>query len=231
MESLGTLFHEAKVDLPKQKVTIEFTRILDATPKVIKILQREHHSLWGHMLWNAGKYLANYFDSFPELCKGKRVIEFGAGLALPSMICHLQGAKSVLCTDYPEDALLNNIREIVESNKCDIRVKGYLWGTEINEKCDLLVLSDLVANHSQHDALIKSILQVLDSENPNAFAICAFSHHRPHLKTKDMEFIEKAKDCLRVEFVETVEMEPMFPDDPGDLLVRSQVHCYKFFRK
>jgi predicted nicotinamide N-methyase len=34
---------------------------------------------------------------------GARVIEFGAGAALPSVVANLNGAAFVLATDYPSD--------------------------------------------------------------------------------------------------------------------------------
>ena len=54
------------------------------------------HSLWAHHIWNASKVLADYFDTHHELVKGKKVLELGAGGALPSFIAACNGADKVL---------------------------------------------------------------------------------------------------------------------------------------
>ncbi|KAJ3806459.1 hypothetical protein EV368DRAFT_87067 [Lentinula lateritia] len=49
-----------------------------------------------------------------------------------------------------------------------------------------------------------------------------YTHHRPHLAHRDMEFFEKARDqgwnCLEVV---TQKSDPMFPEDPGEEEVRA----------
>lgn len=74
-------------------------------------------------------------------------------------------------------------------------------------------MSDLVFNHSQvriwpigfgswhfirhqkHDALLKSCTLLLTNSThcPPAVLLVFFTHHRPHLATRDLEFFEKAK--------------------------------------
>jgi EEF1A N-terminal glycine/lysine methyltransferase len=53
------------------------------------------HSLWAHHLWNAAKVLADYFDSNPDLVRGKTVLELGAAGALPSFTAACNGAEKV----------------------------------------------------------------------------------------------------------------------------------------
>ena len=62
------------------------------------------HSLWAHHLWNASKVLADYFDAQPELVKGKKVLELGAGGALPSFIAACNGAEKVLALGNVTDS-------------------------------------------------------------------------------------------------------------------------------
>ena len=51
------------------------------------------HSLWGHMVWNAGRCLANLFDEHPSLCLDRTLVELGAGAGLPSIVAVLNGAR------------------------------------------------------------------------------------------------------------------------------------------
>ncbi|KAJ9113665.1 hypothetical protein QFC22_005974 [Naganishia vaughanmartiniae] len=94
--------------------------------------------LWGHVLWNAGVSLSDYFltqaahsgstgtpGTGPDSptrernpIKGTTVLELGAGGGLPSLICGVLGARKVVITDYPEDVLLDNLRwNVVENGR------------------------------------------------------------------------------------------------------------------
>ena len=78
------------------------------------------HPLWGHYLyairpqvhvvaiglnfdglrWNAARCFADYLDQNAEqLCKDKDILELGAGGALPSLVCTLNGGHSVRIND------------------------------------------------------------------------------------------------------------------------------------
>lgn len=82
-----------------------------------------------------------------------------------------------------------------------------------------------------------------------------FTHHRPHLAHKDMDFFVKArntgwevervgrwrrsvsfKQCVALRadaeltFVQFHSLQPMFPDDPGSSIVRGTVHGFRLFR-
>ena len=70
-----------------------------------------------------------------------------------------------------------------------------------------------------------------------------FTHHRPHLATKDMDFFEKAKThWIAKKVVQRAyqvhnplyfltdsisDLQPMFVNDPGDMGIRSVVHGWK----
>ncbi|KII90355.1 hypothetical protein PLICRDRAFT_529182 [Plicaturopsis crispa FD-325 SS-3] len=110
---------------------------------------------------------------------------------------------------------------------------------------DLIILSDLVFNHSQHDALLTTCELALrrpdtlpmspQTQNTDTTAppqlLVFYTHHRPHLASQDMRFFEKARDrgwvCERV--CERL-FEPMFPDDPGPEDVRATVHGWRLTR-
>jgi EEF1A N-terminal glycine/lysine methyltransferase len=51
--------------------------------------------LWAHYLWNAAKVLSDYFDLHPDVVKGRKVLELGAGGALPSLVAACNGAEKV----------------------------------------------------------------------------------------------------------------------------------------
>ena len=76
---------------------------------LITLQMVKKHALWGDHLWNGGRWLARHLDSNPHLVAGKRVAELGAGAGLPSVIACRLGASRVVCTDYPDSELIDNI--------------------------------------------------------------------------------------------------------------------------
>ena len=140
------------------------------SPSTLTLRLVGQHSLWGHHLWNAARVLANYFDSNPALVCGRKLLELGAGGALPSFIGACNMAQKVcgsiystdslvVITDYPDIELIENIRYNVANCGIDkttqerIAVEGYLWGSDPDallahidneSKFDVIILSDTV---------------------------------------------------------------------------------------
>ncbi|OMH80105.1 Protein N-methyltransferase nnt1 [Zancudomyces culisetae] len=232
---------ESSVDTTK---TTRFTTSRNQWAIDIVTLAKKH-SLWGHEIWNASKVLADYLEDHNKdgdnneqaLIRNKSVLEFGAGGALPSLLCAKLGAKKVVVTDYPDIKLINCIKKSVEINNSGnvVDVTGYLWGrdsqelTSLNggEQFDVVILSDLVFNHSEHKKLLASCKQVL--KKGTGVALVFFTHHRPWLVDKDMDFFKVAESeefGFTVEEVASEYVGPMFKEDPGDETIRGTVHGY-----
>lgn len=262
-ESTGTegldLFQEPEgyyPPAPKDKTEV-FERnpdnIIDRDqPRQLKVRLVGTHPLWGHYLWNAAKVFANYLDADKDLVRKKTVVELGAAGALPSLVSICNGAKRVVITDYPDPDLVDNIRKNVELNypqnsyehTAVARVEGFKWGYEIdrilelnepsNARFDVLILSDLVFNHSEHSSLLKSVDRLMAKPDPNGTkeggkAFVFFTHHRPWLADKDMGFLDRAQKELGLVVTRVVEeyTGAMFDDDPGDAKVRGTVHGFR----
>lgn len=155
--------------------------------------------------WNASRSFASFLDK-TKLCRDRTVLELGAGGALPSIIAVISGASKVVVTDYPDSPLIDNICHNVAENihislRDRISVEGYIWGQDTKPLrdflplgqigFDIIILSDLIFNHSQHDALLNTCEQSL-STDPSACVLAFYTHHRPHLAHRDMEFFKKA---------------------------------------
>ncbi|KAH6580811.1 hypothetical protein BASA60_002731 [Batrachochytrium salamandrivorans] len=202
------------------------------------------HSLWAHWLWNAGKSMTNYLDKHKEMVSGKNVLELGAAAALPTIISALNGATKVVSTDYPDPALLSNITLNAKENtphlleNGTIVVEGFIWGEDHTHvlshlsdsgktKFDLILMADLIFNHNQHMNLLKSSRDMLA---PNGVVYTTFTHHVVKWADRDMKFFDLAIEAgFKFEKIYEERWECMFPEDDGDVDVRSTVHGYKMW--
>ncbi|KAI0341503.1 hypothetical protein BDW22DRAFT_1359091 [Trametopsis cervina] len=206
------------------------------------------HPLWGHYLWNASRAFASYLDAHPSIYQNGSVLELGAGGGLPGLVTAKNGAKSVFLTDYPDAALIENLQHNVTHNtdpasEGKVHVEGYIWGqplepifskqeeTSGERGFDLVIMSDLIFNHSQHDALLKTAASALKPSADPSKTPCVlvfYSHHRPHLAHRDMEFFSKAREQgWTCDKILTEKFPPMFPEDPGEEEVRATVHGWR----
>ncbi|KAI0317798.1 putative methyltransferase-domain-containing protein [Amylostereum chailletii] len=217
-----------------------------------------NHPLWGHHLWNASRSFASYLDQNRTLYHGRNVLELGAGGGLPGIVAIKNGARKVVLTDYPDAPLIKNLEDNVHENMSPDEarrghVQGYIWGQRVEpllqslaevpegkpQGFDLIIMSDLIFNHSQHDALLKTceltlsswISESADTDNEPCILVF-YSHHRPHLAERDMDFFRKATErgWICSEIV-TEKFPPMFPEDPGEEEVRATVHGWKLIKR
>jgi nicotinamide N-methyltransferase len=83
-----------------------------------------------------------------------------------------------------------------------------------DEAFDVLILADLLFNHSEHGKLVQSVTKSLKKDGT---ALVFFTPYRPWLLEKDLAFFDLAKESgLVVEKVlEKVMDKVMFEEDPG----------------
>ncbi|KAK3109549.1 Protein N-terminal and lysine N-methyltransferase efm7 [Teratosphaeriaceae sp. CCFEE 6253] len=227
--------------LPEKQPTSVEHRMLNGQVLTLRLVG--HSPLWGHLLWNAGRTIADYLETHgTALIQHKRVLELGAGAGLPSIIAALGDAACVVVTDYPDAELIENLRVNVEGN-CreghDVHAEGYLWGADITSLTsylpdedraagfDVLILADLLFNHSEHGKLVSSIQQTLRKSHDSQ-ALVFFTPYRPWLFDKDMAFFDLARHAGFVveKILEKTLEKVMFDEDPGDELLRRTVFGY-----
>lgn len=137
-------------------------------------------------------------------------------------------------TDYPDAPLIDNLRINISAlpsssdgtGNGNIVAEPYLWGNPLPEilahlpppaeAFDLVILSDLLFNHSEHQKLLKTVLLTL-KKTARVRALVFFTPHRPWLLEKDLEFLKIAEEAgLVVEkTVERLLDNPMFEEDMG----------------
>jgi nicotinamide N-methyltransferase len=93
----------------------------------------------GDIAWNAARALAIYLgNEMYDGVEGKKIIEFGAGCGLPSLVCLSRSPKLVCCTDYPaSEEQMRCLDTNLQTNKKDDGVKaaamGFIWGESVEE--------------------------------------------------------------------------------------------------
>jgi nicotinamide N-methyltransferase len=94
----------------------EYVRTISAPlygPATLRLaLIAKHHSLWAEFVYNAARVLSDKIDAGEVSCRGKTVLELGAGAGLPGVVCALCGASVVCISDYVnevDDSLLKAI--------------------------------------------------------------------------------------------------------------------------
>lgn len=174
----------------------------------------------------------------------KNVLELGAGAGLPSLTCAILGARTVVVTDYPDPDLISNLKYNIEhctalKDKNSIFAEGFLWGNppdEIkrhldgsqSEGFDVLILADILFNHSEHTKLLATLQSTL-KKSPDSVALVFFTPYRPWLLEKDLHFFEIAKEGGFVvkKVLEHVMEKVMFENDRGDEKLRKTVFGYE----
>ncbi|RLV95446.1 Protein N-methyltransferase NNT1 [Spathaspora sp. JA1] len=243
----GNLFEEPEDFLPPPPEShfAKYTRKTASHPQDISLKLVGKSPLWGHLLWNAGIYTADYLDRHAsDLVRGKKVLELGAAAGLPSLICSLNHASEVVCTDYPDADLIShieyNFQDLKQKTELgEYRVQGYIWGQDVTpliytqetvevreeDKFDLIILSDLVFNHTEHHKLLTTCRKSLKSTGR---CLVVFSPHRAWLLEDDLKFFETCEEYqFKAEKIELVNWKPMFEEDEESAEIRSRV--YSFF--
>lgn len=218
---------------------------------IVSVALVGHDPLWGHYLWNAGRKISRYLELNTNLLRGKTVLELGAGSGLPSLVSAYLGADLAVVTDYPNLDLLNNLKRNVknfyETNKDNLDcmnsrliVEGYRWGDECQKLkshlpaeregptgFDVLIMADLLFNHSEHAKLVETVQKTL-KRDVSAKALVFFTPYRPWLLKNDLAFFDLAQaGGMIVEKVLEEKMDKvMFEEDNGDEELRKTVFGY-----
>jgi nicotinamide N-methyltransferase len=172
-------------------------------------------TLFAHRVWSGSKFLAGFLASHADLyVKNKRTVELGAGTALPSLVSLAHGSQLSVITDYPDEGVLQAIKETVGLNweSCGeplgrVAVVGHEWGTKVEEVVnqisgsdeqkdegiyfDLAILSECLWKHRAHGALVQSLSRLLHPER--SFAIATYAHHVPGCEKQDDAFFDLCK--------------------------------------
>ena len=186
----------------------------DLTIENIKIHTRKtknYDGLFVDDVWPGAVVISNYLVKNPILVKDKSILEFGAGAALPSLVCLRLNPSLVVITDYPESSVINNIHSLIyengfnEGNSTNVFVQSHIWGDDVSnllsyelldgKKFNLIILAELLwqDTYKYHKNLLFSTANCLYREN--GIVLVSFVH-RPteiHAPLNDLEFFTRAE--------------------------------------
>lgn len=177
---------------------------------------------------------ADYLETNSNVTNGKTILELGAGAGLPSLMSSIKGASHVLVTDYPDADLIENLQYNIDHcsflpSPRNILARGFLWGADVEpltatlpaagetgKRFDVLILADLLFNHSEHQKLLSSVQETL-KRTAEARALVFFTPYRPWLLENDLNFFAIAKEGgFEVEKIFEKTMDKvMFEEDRG----------------
>jgi len=138
----------------------------------------------GLRTWEASLRLSEYFLQKPELCRGKNIIELGAGIGLLSLICAKLGAKSVIATDVNPDVIerlnlnIESNRNILNKENLTIPQARKLDWNEKNlditlYNClDLIICADVIYNPENIEPLVNILSLFLNAIPSITIILC-----------------------------------------------------------
>lgn len=130
-----------------------------------EILAIQAYPAYWAFCWASGQVLARHILDNPELVRGKRVMDFGAGSGVVAIAAIMAGAKQVIACDIDPDALLSCV-ENAKLNQVEFELHGDLF--EFQQEIDLLIAADVLydkANLPLLDIFLQKAPEVLVADS------------------------------------------------------------------
>ncbi|KAJ5197785.1 uncharacterized protein N7498_006902 [Penicillium cinerascens] len=250
--STGDLFQDPEGFYPDEPPP-SFAEHQMLSGKTVRVRLVGSHPLYANLLWNAGRTSSHYIEErTDQLIRDKDVLEIGAAAGVPSIVSAIQGARTVVMTDYHDPELVNNMQhnaelsahlipEAPESRK-RLHVEGYKWGNPVEPLLahlpptadgapsgfDVLIMADVVYAHREHGNLVKTMQRTL-KKDPNSVALVIFTPYEPWLLPQTERFFPMAEagGFTVTKIFEKLMGEVLFENDPGDERLRRTVFGYE----
>ncbi|OOQ86465.1 putative nicotinamide N-methyltransferase [Penicillium brasilianum] len=221
--------------------------------KTVRVRLVGSHPLYGNLLWNAGRTSSHHIEErTDELIRDKDVLELGAAAGVPSIVSAIQGARTVVMTDYSDPDLVSNMQynadlafdmipKRADSQK-RLHVEGYKWGYPVEPLLaylppakdgepsgfDVLIMADVIYNYPEHANLVKTMQRTL-KKTPEAVALVIFTPYEPWLLPQTEKFFPRAEEggFTVTKIFQKLMDKVLFEEDPGDETLRKTVFGYE----
>jgi predicted nicotinamide N-methyase len=117
-------------------------------------------------IWPSALAMSKFILENAELIKGKKIIEIGAGLGLPSIVAS-KLCKEIVITDYLEDAL-TFAEKNAKMNDCNnMKFQVLDWRNILmsNQKYDIILASDVAYEKRFFDELPTAFLNLMHDQS------------------------------------------------------------------
>jgi len=149
--------------------------LVSESETLVVIIPERMEASYGLYVWPSAQILAWYLYEHRQFLPGKKILELGAGTALPGIVSALCGARVTLSDSAKLPHCLDQCRKSVEANNLGGRVKiiGLTWGLFLSDvfkfrgQLDIILGSDCFYDPVVFDDLLATIAYLLES-NPGA---------------------------------------------------------------
>ncbi|KAJ5161303.1 hypothetical protein N7492_006695 [Penicillium capsulatum] len=246
----GDLFQDPEGFYPEEKPAT-FAEHHMLSGQTVRVRLVGSHPLYANLLWNAGRTSSHYIEKHTStLIRDKDVLEIGAAAGVPSIVSAIQGARTVVMTDYPDPDLVTNMQHNADlsaalipagpAGQKRLYVEGYKWGSTVEPLLahlpapgpaagfDVLIMADVVYSHREHGNLVKTMQQTLKKEAA-AVALVIFTPYEPWLLPQTERFfpLAEAGGFTVTKIFEKMMDDVLFENDPGDEKLRRTVFGYE----
>ncbi len=171
-------------------------------PVRLRIPAPEEWDLMAHFVWESSMKMADLIARGADVpVRARTVLEVGAGAGLPSVVSAHAGARLVVSTDYPEESVIDALRDNVDANTASVaaptRALGHSWGTDVTpllrllrlaagnaadnprqaDGFDVVLAADCLWLHDQHTNLLNTLSRCLAADGTAYFT---YQHHNEH---------------------------------------------------
>lgn len=183
-------------------------------------------------IWPAAVRLCEYLEENADLVFGKRVIELGAGVGLPCLLCSFLGAKAALISDYDARVVAHasaNAFECGAGNVCQGLQLDWTRLEELNSShkraYDVILAADVLYISEIMPDFMKSIQHLL---TPHGLVLIAHQNRRslvmddmgtPVVIERDVSFENFKQLCEEYGYSLRVLGQRDTPGFPGPMMV------------
>ena len=112
-------------------------------------------------IWPSSKAMCSFLEAEPAWIAGKRVLEIGAGIGLPSLVMAHRAAEMII-SDYATEAVALLNKNIQYLHLKQVRAMVLDWNDfPDNLQCETILMSDINYAPDQFDPLLKLVQQLL----------------------------------------------------------------------
>mmetsp|Transcript_92245 Transcript_92245/g.192908 ORF Transcript_92245/g.192908 Transcript_92245/m.192908 type:complete len:474 (+) Transcript_92245:80-1501(+) len=154
----------------------------------------------GHVVWPSAHSMSAHLCEHPELVRGKKVVELGAGTGLVGFVAAALGAREVILTDLPSTLpLLHSNVQRNSALQSSVSVKELPWGAELDEDLrdvDVVIGCEIVYQHDEEtfNALVETMRRL---SSPTTVSLIVYVFRDGMLA--DQEFFERVNEHFEVE--------------------------------